>query len=51
MSNLITYVEFQKAEVGRQIVLLRRGQAADQRPFELLTQCLIKSIPADVSDI
>ena len=51
MSNLITYIEFQKAEVGRQIVLLRRGQAADQRPFELLTQCLIKSIPADVSDI
>ncbi len=45
MSRLITYVEFEKAQIGREIVLLLREQSAGQAPFDLLTRTLLQAIP------
>lgn len=48
MNSLITYIDFETSQVGREIVLLFREQTADQKPFKLLTQTLIKAIPTEL---
>lgn len=49
MSSLISYIDFETAHVGREIVLLFREQSADQKPFKLLTQTLINTVPTDLN--
>lgn len=44
MSSLISYVEFEMPRFGREIVLLLREQTADEVPFRLLAQTLIKAV-------
>ncbi len=47
MSNLISYLDFETPQIGRDIVLLFREQAADQKAFERLTQSLLRAVPTE----
>ena len=48
MSSLISYIDFEGSQVGREIVVLFREKAADQKPFQLLAQTLIKAVPNEL---
>ena len=51
MNNLITYRDFDKADVGREIVLLWRKQIANQSSMELLHRTLAAALPSDVEAV
>ena len=49
INSLISYIDFEIPRFGREIVLLLREQTADQNPFKLLTQTLIKAAPTELT--
>ena len=49
LNSLISYIEFETPQIGREIVILFREQTADQKPFKLLTQTLIKAVPTELN--
>ena len=45
LGNLISYLKFENEKVGRTIVMLCRGQAAELAPFRHLAETLARAVP------